>query len=311
MARRSSGSEIDELYRHVQSIDKPMHLLMVGMPGSGKSSLANVFINGKSGDISGPETDTTEFIKTIEVKANNISFIVHDTKGLDVFDENIESNTEDMKKIASEENCVVVVCIPFDSHLVSHKLALKATNRLSSEIWKKAIIALTNSDKIPKEEQVSMNLKWRKAIEEELKHLNVNESIIQQLKICNTSHTTEAYYENWFQQLLEKVFEIIPNLNGLCKFLLSRVLIEENMPFIKFLWESLKDGIIKKNVSSIAFGGITYILSIIFDMVVDACSSNPNNLHWNRVVKNGIIFVVSVAITLYCIYEEWKKKQKF
>ena len=317
MAEKSFDSEIDELCSRFQisctcENEEPIHLLMVGMPGSGKSSLASVFVNGKSEGISGPEAGTTKLIESMKVKANGMSFLVHDTRGLDVFDKNLKSNIEEMKKIASKENCVVVVCIPFNSRLVNHKLALRATNELSSEIWKKAIIALTHSDRIPNDEQDSINSEWRKAIEEELKRLQVNNRIIEQLKICNTSDTTVSYHQNWFQLLLEKVFEIIPNSNGLRDFLLSRVLIPENISFIEFVWKSAKEkiiSIIEGNASAIVGFCSTAIFSNIGSIVVAIYSANPVAVAGIAAIGGGIIFAAGVAIALYFLYKEWKKKQ--
>ena len=60
---------------------RPLHFLMIGPPGAGKSSLAGVLINGVSKGVDGPDAGTTENIKSTEVRANNgNTYIVHDTR---------------------------------------------------------------------------------------------------------------------------------------------------------------------------------------------------------------------------------------
>ena len=91
---------------------KPLHLLMIGPPGVGKSSLAGVLINGVSEGVDGPDAGTTENIKSTEVKANNGStYIVHDTRGLDGNEEQTQRTIDEMKNIIINEKCIIFVCV--------------------------------------------------------------------------------------------------------------------------------------------------------------------------------------------------------
>ena len=111
---------------------------------------------------------------------------------------------------------------------------------------------------------------------------------------------------------MEKVFEIIPNSNGLRDFLLSRVLISENISFIEFVWKSAKENIIsiiEENASNIfGFCGPA-IFSKIGSIVVAIYSANPVAVASVAAIGGGIIFAAGVAIALYFLYKKWKKEQ--
>ena len=110
---------------------RPVHLLMIGPPGAGKSSLAGVLTNGVSKGVDGPDAGTTENIKSTEVRANNGStYIVHDTRGLDGNEEQTQRRIDEMKRIIINEKCVVFVCVRWDARFSDCKTTFEVTNQL-------------------------------------------------------------------------------------------------------------------------------------------------------------------------------------
>ena len=315
MAANNSYSEIDVRGGYQTSSgdnEDALHLLMIGKPEVGKSSLAGVFINGKSG-VSSPDSATTGLIST-PVEENGIRFVVHDTEGIDA--SLTDHMHDEMKRIASNPNCLVVVCMPFDGHTNNHKSALQTVTNLSPdreyEVWGKTIIALTKTDNVSIDRQNELYSLWKDRIIQELRNLHVSELQIANLKICNTSDTSKShlpsYPKNWFQCLLKNIDEIIPDSGGLHDYLLSRV----NPSFVDFIWQQAREEIIsyiEDNAFAIAASGISIVLANVGfpndrRRLVAFCAAHP----LVAIGGTGIIFITAVAISLYRLYQQYKEE---
>ena len=314
MAANNSYSEIDVRGGYQTSggnNEDALHLLMIGKPEVGKSSLAGVFINGKSG-VSSPDSATTGLIST-PVEGNGIRFVVHDTEGIDA--SLTEHMHDEMKRIASNPNCIVVVCIPFDGHAKNHMSALQTVTNLSPdreyEVWGKTIIALTKTDNVSIDRQNELYSMWKDRIIQELRNLHVSEPRIANIKICNTSDTSQSrlpsYPKNWRDDLLKKINEIIPDSGGLHDFLSSCV----NPSFVDYLWQHTWQEIIsfiEDNAIEIGGSGLCIVVSIantkVRNMLIAFCAAHP----LVTIGGTGMIFITAVAIAIYRLYQQYKEK---
>ena len=237
---------------------KPLHILMIGHPGVGKSSLAGVLINGVSEGVDGPDAGTTENIKSTEVRANNGStYIVHDTRGLDGNKEQTQCTIDEMKNIIINEKYIICVCVRWDARFTDCITTFEVTNQLSPDIWEKAVIVLTRSDclspdvrNLPNDQQdlkiKELNERWKKNIKAELSRLGVNEDMLDNLKICNTSHTSidkTWYRKNWLEELTAELLKVLPSCNDVTNTILSQVanLYPEHQELVDALISSIDD----------------------------------------------------------------------
>ena len=212
---------------------RPLHLLMIGPSGVGKSSLAGVLINGVSKGVDGPDIGTTENIKSTVVSATNGStYIVHDTRGLDGNKDQTQQTIKEMKRVIENEKCIIFVCVRWDNRFANCETTFEVTNELSPDIWEKAVIVLTHSDclpptfaNLPDDEQdesiEELNNCWEKNIKKKLSRLGVTNEKLEKLIICNTSHTSIS--KNWISKLFAKLFQVLPCCDNVFNAILTQV----------------------------------------------------------------------------------------
>ena len=191
--------------------DKPIHLVMMGRPYTGKTTLRNTILYGNSKGHPGPNAGTTEFDNSPDavITINGVDYIVHDTPGIDVnsdtslFKDEIDANL-------LNERCIVVLCIKWDDRLLdADRKVLKVVNSFSNDIWNKVIIALTRSDEKPDDietDENEFNEKWHETIKEEIGKLGVSDDTLKQLNICNTSKIGKAcFLKDWLEIFVMKL----------------------------------------------------------------------------------------------------------
>ena len=209
--------------------DKAIHLLMIGKPYVGKSTLVNALVRGKSTEgNAGPKTSKPLEPTTLVV--HGVVFKVYDTQGIQLTT-NKDEIIKKMKTILSNKFCIVVVCFRWDSRFDDECMKiLELINSLSNDIWNKVIIALTRSDVLSpdwidfsdekKNDKIILkNKEWNNAIKKALSNFNVNDELVNEFKICNTSHTeipTENHLHllNWRENLVQNLFNVFGNSPG-------------------------------------------------------------------------------------------------
>ena len=209
--------------------DKAIHLLMIGKPYVGKSTLVNALVRGKSTEgNAGPKTSKPLEPTTLVV--HGVVFKVYDTQGIQLTT-NKDEIIKKMKTILSNKFCIVVVCFRWDSRFDDECMKiLELINSLSNDIWYKVIIALTRSDilspdciglsdKKKNDEIVLKNKEWNNTIKKALSNFNVNDKLVEEFKICNTSHTeipTEhlLHLQNWRENLVHNIVNVYKKSPG-------------------------------------------------------------------------------------------------
>ena len=207
------------------------HLLLIGAAGTGKSALAGVFINGKSGGKFGPKAGTEDLVITTPVETDDNTYYVHDTRGLGDSDVDIESMKIQVKEIFETNECLVILCVRWDSRFVDTKtkLAFEICGSLSPDIWSKVVIAITHFDRIPPEieclplEQKTEEIQrlkdeWIHVILSQ--HPNINED-----HICFTSHTevTSPIDLNWKKKFHCAIVNAATCLSGALRSVYSKL----------------------------------------------------------------------------------------
>ena len=232
----TKNSSISELGHEPQ-------LLLIGEAGSGKSALAGVFINGKSGGKFGPKAGTEELVITTPVtNADGNTCYIHDTRGLGDIDVDIESMKIQVKEIFETNKCLLILCVRWDSRFVDTKtkLAFEICGSLSPDIWSKVVIAITHSDRIPPEieclplEQKTEEIQrlkdeWIHVILSQ--HPNINKDCI-----CFTSHTEVTTIDpNWKKKFYFAILNAATCLSGALRCVYSKLSDEGFMDSFKSL----------------------------------------------------------------------------
>ena len=225
----------------ISEIGHKPHLLLIGATGTGKSALAGVFINGKSGGKFGPKAGTEDLVITTPVETDDNTYYVHDTRGLGDSDVDIESMKIQVKKIFETNDCLVILCVRWDSRFVDTKtkLAFEVCGSLSPDIWSKVVIAITHSDRIPPDiECLPLEQKREKIqrLKDEWIHLILSQyPNINKNHICFTSHTEVTPIDlNWKKKFHFAIVNAAACLSGALRSVYSKLSDEGFMPVDSF-----------------------------------------------------------------------------
>ena len=206
MAERSAHS----------SCDKPVHLVMLGRPGAGKTALRNTILYGNSKGHPGPNPGTPEFDNSPDAvnTINGVQYIVRDTPGIDVSSDTSFIKDEIDTNLLNQR-CIVVLCIKWSDRILdADRKVLELVNSFSNDIWNKVIIALTHSDLSPngieERNENEFNAEWHEAIKENIRQLDVSDDTLKQLNICNTSKLDkDCFFKDWLETLIMKLAEVL------------------------------------------------------------------------------------------------------
>jgi predicted GTPase len=183
-----------------------------------------------------------QLITTTTEKRGNVTYHIHDTRGIGDDKVDLNEMKDAVKQVYRNNDCLVIVCIKYDERLVDYnsKLPLEVCNELSDDVWSKAIIAITNSDKLsPKVlslQPTDRNAKiskakkeWEEQIHETLSKLKKGSlGEIQNVKICFTGYTGIfcQVEEHWEDKLFKAIIEIAPNFKGAANYIILQCLFE-------------------------------------------------------------------------------------
>ena len=189
-----------------------VNVLMIGKGGTGKTSLANAILSGKSsGGAFGPKAGTTEAVVTSTDVINEVPVKIYDIRGLS--DGTVPSDTiiQAVQQQCPVENLSgVFLCFKFFDRLdAADKKVFSRLHQLGPDIWKKVIVALTFCDYIPPEmkdksddeKRKMLNetwFDWEELIKYQLRHLRVSRYIIDNIQIVPTTYTNETINAKYF-----------------------------------------------------------------------------------------------------------------
>lgn len=218
-----------------------VNLLMIGKCGTGKTSLANAILSGKSsGGAFGPKPGTTEAVVTSTDVINGVPVKVHDIRGL--YDGTVSSDTiiQAVQQQCPVENLsTIFLCFKFFDRLdAADKKVFSRLHQLGPDIWNKVVVALTFCDYIPpemkdksddeKREMVEETwLDWEKLIKYQLRHLRVSLHIIDNIQIVPTTSTMETINAKCFSFFQTPPLEDDDDADPGC------------FPWLRNLWHSL------------------------------------------------------------------------
>ena len=224
---------------------RDVHLLVAGKCGTGKTSLADALLTNESGGGSfGPLPGTQELVRSKKSKIQRIPTFIHDIRGL--YDGNVLSSTimEAIKQKCPVDSLnTVILCFRWDDRLdEANQNVFCRLNELDPNIWKNTIFALTFCDHLPpelssktndeKRDEVSRILSdWKIAIQQQLKHLNVPDDIVRNIKVCPTTHTEEIIdygcfspilqQKSWLKNLWDNLVENAKHFPEICRHVIS------------------------------------------------------------------------------------------
>lgn len=133
-----------------------LHILMIGKPGMGKSSLANALLGKDICNVGSGPNSISEDVDINSHKVGSVKLMVYDTQGLfdDEEDFDVHVILEKIKnacKGPKKEFDIIIVCMKFhDRFEQGNKKVFRVLSDLQlGDIWSKVSIALTCADVIP------------------------------------------------------------------------------------------------------------------------------------------------------------------
>ena len=208
----------------------PLRLLVCGLGGVGKSTLVNRLLQlkdekwAKEDKFGRPTTSVvSKYERTTE---RGIKVCIFDTPGFSDVDITDRAIVEMIMKKTESRLDIVLYCMsladPYPRVLRADIDTLKIlTQAFTTNLWKKAIIVLTDANKLAEWKQnaddylaVVENIKYN--LKQVLRKLNVSEEVISQLPIVTAGHTNpilkyeedkspQAWDDRLFLEMLKRV----------------------------------------------------------------------------------------------------------
>lgn len=176
-----------------------VHILMIGKPGVGKSTLADAFIGVNE---CSKEARRDKAIESFSHQIGSVKVVCYDTQGL--FDGEKEADeivAEIQSKSPPSGFNIIIVCMKFhDRFDKSNREVFQVVNKLQNDVWSKVCVALTFADNIPanwkdyKTEEQETNFidtkqSWKDDIEKYLVSKGIRKQGDPHLPIYPTTYT--------------------------------------------------------------------------------------------------------------------------
>jgi hypothetical protein len=156
VARADEGSKSSLKWK-----DRPLHVLMIGKTGVGKSALANALLVGtehKEIFQEGAYEATTKVLHSETTDINGVKVVVHDTPGF--FDGEITTGELlIMLREGLPQIDLVIFCAKIDDTRIrseDKEMVSLVAALLTPDLWSRAVLALTFSNKVPSSRYVEM-----------------------------------------------------------------------------------------------------------------------------------------------------------
>ena len=230
-----------------------LNILITGLTGSGKSSLANAFLGKKRGDRGAAkegddiQEGCTEHVRgRASHRSHQSGITIWDTPGLMDGSDKEKQYLKEMKVFWKRKNSydLVIYCVKADTRFVDGKdnndvkAMITLKKKFGQDLWKNAVIVLTFANNIEsimpswrdikdsKEKKAEFNVKiehYEDRIHKNLiKHVKVKEEIVKRIPVVPAGHLCMPVGlegGEWFSNLFKKCLKTIPTSAGQATFL--------------------------------------------------------------------------------------------
>lgn len=226
-------SKVSKWYAKDSEQRRPFCVLIIGVTGSGKSTLINSLLGEDIAEVGWGVQSKTESINKHKANINGISIVVYDTPGLlDTRSEGLrdqETLREIETLIRGDGISLTIFCFKITETRLTPPTTecFEEYHRLGLP-WKKTIIALTFADQITKADGPLYTHveKWRKAVCEDIlvKKLRLTNHTADQIPFRPTAKCPSIMFPGgggWFARLWYSVLQILEP-EAMVSFLMTR-----------------------------------------------------------------------------------------